>query len=56
MELEEKIYNKMAQQLNTDDIKLTPEQNEAYSLMAQGKSVFLTGPAGVGKSLLIKML
>jgi ATP-dependent DNA helicase PIF1 len=45
----------MAEQLNTNDVQLTTAQNEAYSFMAQGQSVFLTGPAGVGKSLLIKM-
>ena len=54
MELEELMYRQMAQ-LNTDDVKLTPTQNEAYSYMAQGKSIFLTGPAGTGKSTLIKL-
>lgn len=41
----------MSEQIMT----LRPKQNEAYSLMAQGKSIFLTGPAGSGKSKVIGM-
>ena len=36
-------------------IKLNSKQNEAYSLMTNGKSIFLTGSAGTGKTSLIKM-
>lgn len=37
------------------NIQLKPKQNEAYSLMTQGKSIFLTGAAGSGKSEIIKL-
>ena len=37
------------------NITLKKKQNDAYGLMAQGKSVFLTGPAGTGKTSLIKI-
>ena len=34
--------------------KLTNEQKKVYSLMKQGKNIFITGGGGVGKSELIK--
>jgi len=34
--------------------KLNKKQQEAYDYLSSGKSVFLTGPAGVGKTLIIK--
>ena len=33
---------------------LTKKQNEAFEFMKKGKSVFLTGPGGTGKSYLLK--
>lgn len=51
MEIQELIYKNMSAQIMT----LRPKQNEAYSLMSQGKSIFLTGPAGSGKSKVIEM-
>lgn len=54
MELQDlQIKYRMSQ--SQPEIKLTPQQAEAFDLMANGQSVFLTGPAGVGKSNLIKM-
>jgi ATP-dependent DNA helicase PIF1 len=35
--------------------KLNEKQNQAYSLMASGKNVFITGPGGTGKTCLIKL-
>jgi ATP-dependent DNA helicase PIF1 len=37
------------------NITLNEKQKEAYNLMVQGKSIFLTGPGGVGKTALIKL-
>jgi intein/homing endonuclease len=37
------------------DIVLNEKQIEAYKKMMNGKSIFLTGPGGVGKTKLIKM-
>lgn len=39
----------------SNPIKLTPGQQKAYDLMCQGKNICLTGPAGTGKSCIIKM-
>lgn len=50
MELEQIKYKIMTDKLNTS-IKLSKKQNEAYSLMTNGKNVFLTGAAGSGKCL-----
>jgi ATP-dependent DNA helicase PIF1 len=36
--------------------QLTPEQRKAYDLVEQGKSIFLTGPGGTGKSFLLKTM
>ena len=36
-------------------IKLNEKQKLAYELMSQGKSIFITGAGGVGKSACIKM-
>ena len=36
-------------------IKLNEKQRQAYELMESGKSVFITGSGGVGKSACIKM-
>jgi ATP-dependent DNA helicase PIF1 len=35
---------------------LTPEQRKAYDLVEEGKSIFLTGPGGTGKSFLLKTM
>ena len=50
MELEKIKYQLMSNQLKTS-IKLSQKQNEAYSLMVNGKNIFLTGAAGSGKCL-----
>ena len=47
--LEIKRILKMSQELSS--IKLKPKQEEAYSALAKGESIFLTGPAGTGKCL-----
>ena len=36
--------------------QLTKEQRNAYDLVEQGKSIFLTGPGGTGKSFLLKTI
>lgn len=36
--------------------KLNELQQKAYDLVIEGKSIFLTGPGGVGKSFLIKLI
>ena len=38
-----------------DDVKLSKKQNEAYSIMASGKNIFITGAAGVGKTQVLKL-
>lgn len=38
-----------------DVIRLNKKQNEAYSLMSRGQSVFLTGPAGTGKTSIVRI-
>jgi ATP-dependent DNA helicase PIF1 len=39
----------------SDVTRLNDKQNEAYSRMAKGESIFLTGPAGTGKTSVIKI-
>ena len=48
-------FNKEQMSKEINNIKLNTKQNYAYSLMAQGKNIFLTGPGGVGKTALIKL-
>jgi ATP-dependent DNA helicase PIF1 len=36
--------------------QLTDEQRKAFDLIEQGKSIFLTGPGGTGKSFLLKTI
>ena len=38
-----------------EEIKFSDKQNEAYSLMTKGKSIFLTGAAGSGKTACLKL-
>jgi ATP-dependent DNA helicase PIF1 len=52
MELERLKYKIMSDQLNK--MKLSKKQNDAYSLMANGENVFITGAAGSGKTQTIK--
>ena len=54
MELEKLKYQLMSDQINTE-IKLNEKQNEAYALMVDGKSIFLTGAAGTGKTAVLKL-
>jgi ATP-dependent DNA helicase PIF1 len=51
--IETQFYKKMSTEMN--QIKLLPKQNTAFDLMVKGKNVFVTGPAGVGKTILLKM-
>lgn len=53
MSLEKEIYQQMSKHNN--DFKLTPDQEKAYQLISKGENIFLTGQAGVGKSLIIKL-
>jgi ATP-dependent DNA helicase PIF1 len=41
--------------LSNQEIKLTEKQETALEYLIQGKNVFLTGPAGTGKSLVISL-
>jgi ATP-dependent DNA helicase PIF1 len=54
MELEKLKYKIMSDELK-NEIKLSEKQNEAYSMMAKGENIFLTGSAGVGKTAIIKL-
>jgi ATP-dependent DNA helicase PIF1 len=54
MELETIKYQIMSNQLKSC-INLSEKQNHAYSLMVNGKSVFITGAAGSGKTACIKL-
>jgi ATP-dependent DNA helicase PIF1 len=54
MELETLKYKIMSNKLSTD-IKLSKKQNIAYNLMVEGKSIFLSGAAGSGKTAVLKM-
>ena len=54
-ELQELYYKNMSSKLNTTNSELTEEQNKAYNIMALGKNIFMTGPAGSGKSYCIKL-
>ena len=51
MELEKIKYQIMSKKLQETEIKLSEKQQDAYKAMASGKSVFVTGAAGVGKCL-----
>lgn len=45
----------MLKMMQSHTIKLNPDQRKAYEYMAQGKSVFITGAAGTGKTSIVKM-
>jgi len=49
------IKHKKNIQAEPDIINLSKKQKEAYSLMEDGKSIFLTGAAGVGKTQVLKL-
>ena len=51
MELEKIKYQIMSAKIKETEIKLSDKQQQAYNAMATGKSVFVTGSAGVGKCL-----
>jgi ATP-dependent DNA helicase PIF1 len=54
MELETLKYKMMSDELKTN-IKLSKKQNDAYTIMAKGENIFLTGAAGSGKTACIKL-
>jgi len=47
-------YNRMMSEKIAQEVKLTRLQQKALDLMVAGENVFLTGPGGTGKSLVIK--
>jgi len=47
-------YKMMKKQLEKE-VKLTELQDKAFTLMRNGKSIFLTGPGGVGKTKTLQM-
>ena len=49
-EIEKIIFERMMK----DSIELTKNQEKAYSYMVNRKNIFITGPAGVGKTAVIK--
>src|SRR5210317_765794 len=49
-EIEKIIFEGMMK----DSIELTKNQEKAYSYMVNRKNIFITGPAGVGKTAVIK--
>jgi len=55
MELEQMKYKIMSKKLKEEEIKLSHKQQEAYDVMTSGKSIFVTGSAGSGKTELIKL-
>lgn len=53
MELENLLWEQMSKEAK-EEVKLTSDQELAYSCMVSGKSICLTGSAGTGKSFVIK--
>src|SRR6266498_2919887 len=53
-----KIVSNQVSQADNDnsESKLNPEQELVRQLVLQGKSIFLTGSAGTGKSFLLKTI
>ena len=47
-------YAKMVNEL-PKNVKLRSQQEKAYNILAKGENLFLTGPGGSGKSLIVKM-
>ena len=45
-------HNKMPYDIE----QLTPDQRKAFDAVVEGKSIFLTGPGGTGKSYLLRMI
>ena len=41
---------------NTPDFVLSLEQQNAFNLFSNGKNIFISGPAGTGKSVLVKLI
>jgi len=40
--------------MSLDDLKFTSTQQKAFDYMVEGKNIFLTGPSGTGKSMVIQ--
>ncbi len=52
---EETKFGRSPSIMSENTVKLSPKQRDAYEMMSSGRSIFLTGRGGCGKSTLIKL-